>query len=379
MSKRLKVTLIILFSISLLALSFGVGYDLGRSPQSESLGIIEQAWNIIFTDYVDKDKVDASELKQGAVKGMLEALGDPYSSYLDAETYQLGLSSLEGEIEGIGAQVAIREEKITVIAPIADSPADKAGVKAGDIILEINGESTKEMSLAEAVLKIRGPSGTAVKLLIQHQDERQPKAIEIIRAKIELTSVRFEMRGDTALIKITYFSNRTDQELTPIIAGLAGNGAKGIILDLRRNPGGLLDTVVDVFSHFLKEGIAVKVVDNQGRQSTKSTKPSEVTTDLPMVVLVDNYSASGSEVLAGALQDYKRATIAGAKTFGKGSVNLFRQLEDGSGIYITTARWLTPNGRVIEGKGIEPDFQLKEEGEDAVKWAMSYLEGSGRR
>jgi len=379
MSKRMKITLIILFSISLLALSFGVGYDLGRSPQSESLGIIEQAWNIIFTDYVDKDKLDASELKQGAVKGMLEALGDPYSSYLDAETYQLGLSSLEGEIEGIGAQVAIREEKITVIAPIADSPADKAGVKAGDIILEINGESTKEMSLAEAVLKIRGPSGTAVKLLIQHQDERQPKAIEIIRAKIELTSVRFEMRGDTALIKITYFSNRTDQELTPIIAGLAGNGAKGIILDLRSNPGGLLDTVVDVFSHFLKEGIAVKVVDNQGRQSTKSTKPSEVTTDLPMVVLVDNYSASGSEVLAGALQDYKRATIAGAKTFGKGSVNLFRQLEDGSGIYITTARWLTPNGRVIEGKGIEPDFQLKEEGEDAVKWAMSYLEGSGRR
>ena len=378
MSKRLKVTLIILFSISLLALSFGVGYDLGRSPQSESLGIIEQAWNIIFTDYVDKDKVDASELKQGAVKGMLEALGDPYSSYLDAETYQLGLSSLEGEIEGIGAQVAIREEKITVIAPIADSPADKAGVKAGDIILEINGESAKEMSLAEAVLKIRGPSGTAVKLLIQHQDEPQPKAIEIVRAKIELTSIRFEMREDTALIKITYFSNRTDQELTPIIAGLAGNGAKGIILDLRSNPGGLLDTVVDVLSRLLKEGIAVKVVDNQGRQSTKSTQPSEVTTDLPMVVLVNNYSASGSEVLAGALQDYKRATIAGAKTFGKGSVNLFRQLEDGSGIYITTARWLTPNGRVIEGKGIEPDFQLKEEGEDAVKWAISYLKGSAR-
>ncbi len=122
----------------------------------------------------------------------------------------------------------------------------------------------------------------------------------------------------------------------------------------------------------------MKVVDNQGRQSTKSTQPSEVTTDLPMVVLVNNYSASGSEVLAGALQDYKRATIAGAKTFGKGSVNLFRQLEDGSGIYITTARWLTPNGRVIEGKGIEPDFQLKEEGEDAVKWAISYLKGSAR-
>jgi carboxyl-terminal processing protease len=307
---------------------------------------------------------------------MLEALDDPYSAYLDAETYQLSLSNLEGKFEGIGAYVAVQDEQIIIIAPIADSPAAKAGIKAGDIILEIDDRSALEISLVEAVLYIRGPKGTSVRLLILHQDESEPEEIEIIRAEIEVSSVYFEMKGDIAYISITNFSERTDEELSPVLQSITQEAATGIILDLRSNPGGLLHTVVDVASRFLKEGVVVDVVDNQGRHTTSTVEPKGTTTDLPLVVLVDSFSASGSEVLAGALQDYARATIAGTRTYGKGSVNILHQLKDGSGLYITTARWFTPNGRPIEGEGIDPDYELELEGEDAIQWAIDYLKSN---
>ncbi len=378
MSKRIRFMLINLLLVAVLILSFGAGCTLGSRTSSspgENLEAVEQAWNIILDEYVDRDQLDTSALSRAAIEGMLDVLDDPYTSYLDAETYQLGLSSLEGEIEGIGAQVAIQDEKLTIIAPIADSPAAKAGIMAGDIIMEVDGESTSEMSLAEAVLHIRGPKGTAVMLLILHQDETEPEEIEIVRAKIELASVRFEMMGDIAYISIGHFSGRTNEELSPVLESVIEKEARGIVLDLRSNPGGLLEEVIDIASHFLLEGVVVNIVDNQGRRTALEVKPSEVTTDLPIVVLVDNFSASGSEVLAGALQDYGRATIAGSTTFGKGSVNVFRHLKDGSALYITTARWLTPNGRIIEGEGLDPDYELEMEGEDAIQWAIDYLKG----
>ena len=378
MSKVLKIMVIVLLVVSL-ALSFGAGCALGtRTPagSSRGLGIVEEAWNIIFQDYVDRDRLDASQLSQAAIRGMVEALDDPYTVYLDAETYQLSLSSLEGKFEGIGAEVAVRDNQLVIIAPIADSPADKAGIKAGDRILEIDGKPTSEMSLVEAVLLVRGPTGTSVRLLILHQGETEPEEIDIVRAEIELTSVRFEMRQDIAYINITHFSEGTDDELLPVLDSITGEAATGIILDLRSNPGGLLPTVVDVAGHFLKEGIIVDVVDNQGDHTIITVNHKEATTDLPLVVLVDSYSASGSEVLAGALQDYGRATIAGTRTFGKGSVNILRQLGDGSGLYITTARWLTPSGHLIEGEGICPDYELELEGEDVIQWAIDYLKSN---
>ena len=352
-----------------------VGFQLGGrflSGPSEGPDIVKQAWDIIFNDYVDNEKLDSRALSGAAIEGILEAIDDPYSSYLDIRDYQLSLSSLEGEFNGIGAQVTIQDNQLTIIAPIAGSPAEKAGIKAGDIILEINGAPTAEMGLAEAVLKIRGTKGTPVALLILHEGDIEPEVIEIIRDTIEISSVRFEMMQDIAYIDINQFSEQTDKELSAALQEIMGKGARGIILDLRHNPGGLLDAVVDVTSHFLTEGIIVSVVSNQEEHpiSAKSTKP---TTDLPMVVLVDNASASGSEVLAGALQDHGRAVIAGAKTFGKGSVNILRRLNDGSGIYITIARWLTPDGRLIEGEGIEPDYVLDLEGEEAVQWAIDRL------
>ena len=375
MSNTMKYVLIILTFIAIIALAFGTGYNLGGGPTGggEGLGLVEEAWDIIFRDYVDRDQLEPDELSKGAIEGMIESLDDPYSSYIDAETYEIGMSGLEGEIEGIGAQVGIREEKLTVISPIPDSPAARAGVRSEDVILEIDGESTVGMSMVEAVLKIRGPKGTTVRLLIQHADETEPVEIDIVRATIELSSVTVEMVEDIAHLRITHFSKRTADELLTALNDIDQASAKGIILDMRSNPGGILDTVVEVASHFLKDGVVVKVVNNQGEQRALQVKPKELVNELPMVILVNEFSASGSEVLAGALQDHGRAMVAGNVTFGKGSVNIPRELQDGSGLYITTARWLTPNGRLIEGEGINPDIELDLEGEEAIQWAIDYL------
>lgn len=375
MSKA-KVILIVLAVLSLI-LSFGAGCALGaKTPEEAGLGKVEEVWNIVFQDYVERDKLDANALREGAIEGMLEALNDPYSTYLDAETYQLSLSNLEGKFEGIGARVTVKEEQLIVVAPIEDTPAEKAGIKAGDIILEISGESAQGLTLEEAVLKIRGPKGTPVRLLVLHQGETEAEEIEIIRDEIEVPSIHFEMKGDIAYIRISEFSRRTSEELAPFVESIVEEAVTGIILDLRSNLGGVLQETVDVAGYFLREGVVVRMVDNRGQETHSVVEASQLTTDLPMVVLVDSFTASGGEVLAGALQDYDRAIVAGSKTFGKGSVNILRQLGDGSGLYITTARWLTPKGRPIEGEGIAPDYELELNGEDAIRWAIDYLKGS---
>jgi carboxyl-terminal processing protease len=372
MSERNKTVIIILLVAAVIVLSFGTGWVLGsRSSPHQGLGVVGQAWGIIFQDYVDKDRLDAEVLADGAVKGMVEALDDPYTAYLDPTAYELSQKGLEGKFEGIGAYVAAEDDKIVVIAPVAGSPADEAGIRAGDVILAVDGKSTAEMSLTEVVLAVQGPKGTTVTLSILHQGETEPVLLEIVRAEIEVPSVRFEMKDDIAYINITNFSERTVEELAPVMEEVKQQ-ASGIILDLRSNPGGLLDSVVGVASFFLNEGVVLDVVDNEGNHQTYSVEPG-LATDLPMVVLVDDYSASGSEVLAGALQDYGRAVIAGEKTFGKGSANTMYKLEDGSALYITYARWFTPKGRLIEGEGIHPDYELDLENVDAVQWAIDYL------
>jgi carboxyl-terminal processing protease len=379
MSKQIKNLIIALSLAVSLTLSFAVGCALGTGippGPSQGLDVIEEAWSIIFHVYVDQDRLSSDTLSQAAIRGMVEALDDPYTSYLSAEDYQLNLENLGGGFEGIGAHVTVEDGQLTIIAPIPDSPAAEAGIRAGDIVIEIDGRPASEMSLAEAVINIRGPEGTPVRLLILHRGDTEPEKIEIIRAEIEVPSVRFEMRGEIAYINITHFSERTNEELSAVLQSVIQEKADGIIIDLRFNPGGLLDAVVEVTSHFLKEGTVVSVVDNQGERTALEVKPEEPAIDLPLVVLVNNFSASGSEVLSGALQDYGRATIAGAKTFGKGSVNVLRQLEDGSGLYITTARWLTPNDRLIEGEGLSPDYELELEGEDAIQWAIDYLKSN---
>ena len=339
--------------------------------QGEGIELIEEAWNLLAGG--NPDGVDTEILKGAAIEGMVGVLDDPYTSYLDIEYYEIGMSSLEGEFNGIGAYVSVQAGELVIIAPIAGSPADRAGIKPGDIIKEINGESVGPMSLAEAVIKIRGPKGTPVTLLVLHEGDAAPVEIEIIRDRIEVPSVLFEMRDDIAYITLAQFSERTEGELVPVIQQIEEENAEGIVLDLRGNPGGLLDTVVQVASHFITEGVLVQVMSNRGNVAALKVMKTGVTTDLPMVVLVDGTSASGSEVLSGALQDYNRALIVGSNTFGKGSVNVLYKLDDGSGLYVTTARWLTPDGRLIEEQGIEPDIPLDLTGDDAVDWAVDYL------
>jgi carboxyl-terminal processing protease len=378
MSNRLKIIIVSLLVMVSLVLSFGAGCILTQEtvPSTDShLDVVKQAWDIIFGDYVDQSRLDAAKLSQAAIKGMTEALNDPYTAYLDPETYQNFTSSLQGKYEGIGATVGVRDNQIIIIAPIPNSPAAKAGIRAGDILLAVDGESTEGLSPEEVALRIRGPKGTLVRVTVQHQGEATPVELEIVRAEIELPSVSFEMRGDIAYIRIYYFSDRTGSELSPVLERLRQEGAAGIVLDLRSNAGGPLDAVVNVASRFLKEGVVTYLVDNKGGETSYPVKPTSITTDLPLVVLTDNYSASGSEVLAGAIQDYKRGVVAGTRTYGKGSANLLYRLQDGSGLYLTTSRWLTPNRRVIEGKGIEPDYELKLEGDDTIQWAIDYLKG----
>ncbi|MDO9334721.1 MAG: S41 family peptidase [Dehalococcoidales bacterium] len=385
MTKKMRTALISLCIIIALGLSFIGGCTLDifkpasnsnttqNTNQELNLKLLEEAYQIILKEYVEPDKIDTQKMNEGILKGLVQGLNDPYSAYLTQEQYAMSVSDFAGQFEGIGAYVGSENGRVTVIAPIPDTPAAEAGIKSGDIILEVDGKTTIDMSVTEVVLLIRGPKGTPVKLTVLHKDDAEPVTLEIIRAEIKIPSVTLEMKGDYAHITITNFTERTDDELVSVLKTISDNKAKGIVLDLRSNPGGLLSTVIQVASHFLDKGVVVSVVYPDSSKDSDSVNPLAYKTSLPMVVLVDHYSASASEILAGALQDYKRALIAGEKTYGKGSVNQLLKLSDGSGIYITIARWVTPNGNLIEGNGIQPDTELDFETVDGVQWAIDYL------
>ena len=335
--------------------------------------VLSEVWQALNDNYVDKTKLDPTTLSEGAIRGMMQSL-DQFSAYADPETHKLEMSSLAGKFEGIGAVLAMRDNQLTIVSPIEGSPAEKAGIKAGDKILEIDGQRTSNLSLIEATFKIRGAAGTTVKLLVLHDGENEPIEIPIVRAQIMDKSVSLEMHGDIAYIKITQFLQSTGADLQVAISLALDQGAKGIVLDLRNNPGGLLNASADVASQFLAMGMVAKVVDSQGMESVVPVKPGGIGTHLPMVVLVNNGSASASEIVAGALQDYGRAKLIGSQTFGKGSVQVIHPLSDGSALHITAYKWLTPFGRPIDGVGLAPDIASDLKDEALVDWAIQYLE-----
>jgi len=371
-----KTLLVSLVAVGIIIFSFMFGYGAGltSSPSGEAFASLEQAWNIIVSDYVENERINTEQLKEAAIEGMLQLLDDPYSVYMDPAEYQSSFQGFEGKYEGIGAEVAERGGQIIIIAPMPGSPAEAAGILPGDVVLEVDGVSTAGMSLYEVIDNVRGARGTSVVFLVPRQGETEPVEIEIIRDEIDVPSVYFEMMGDIAYIDLD-FTEKTNQELVPVLEAIAAEEAAGIIIDLRNNPGGAVEVVTDVASRFLEEGTVVFTIrDNEGNTEVIEANSQAETTDLPLVVLVNEYSASGSEVLAGAFQAHGRAVIAGSTTFGKGSVNYLIQLADGSGIYITYARWLTPDGKMIEGEGITPDVEL--EGEEAIQWAIAHLHGN---
>ncbi|MDD5288160.1 MAG: S41 family peptidase [Dehalococcoidales bacterium] len=384
MPKKLSIAIVSIALLISLTMTFVVGctFNLINPATTQTtvvtglnLDLLKEARDVIKDYYVEPAKLDDKTLTEGAIKGMVDAIDDPYTAYMSKEMADMSTSDFQGQFEGIGATVGVDEsDRVIIIAPFEDSPADKAGILPGDVVLEVDGKSMSGLTPNDAVVMIRGPKGTTVKLTVLHPNTTEQVVIEIVRATIDLNSVRFEMKGDIAYIKITQFTERTDEELIPCLKTISQNGAKGIIIDLRNNPGGLLDTVVSNVSHFVKSGAVVHVVDRDGNKTTSSVKSvTPKILDIPMVVMVNQYSASGSEVLSGALQDYGRALIAGTTTYGKGSVNTLTRLSDGSAIYITIARWQTPNEHLIEGKGIQPDEVLDFEEVDGIQWAIDYL------
>ncbi|MBN1644053.1 MAG: S41 family peptidase [Dehalococcoidales bacterium] len=381
MSKELKIALISVAVVIGLALSFVGGFSLSlfmttsQQAQGLNLELLNEAYNVIQDRYVDPTKLDDAILTEGAIKGMVDALDDPHSGYMSKEFADMQTSDFEGQFEGIGAYVTSDESgRVVIIAPMVDSPAGKAGILPGDIILGVDGQSTEGMTVNEVVLLIRGPKGTTVQLSVMHSGATDPVTIDVVRDEIEVDSVSLEMKGDIACITISRFTERTEEELIPVLQEILDKDAQGIIIDLRNNPGGILDIVINNVSHFLDNGAVAHVIDKYGNRATSSVEDvSPKILDIPMVVLVNEYSASASEIFAGAMQDHGRALIAGNTTFGKGSVNVLVRLDDGSGIYISVGRWLTPDGNLIEGDGIAPDEAVDFTQVDGIQWAIDYL------
>jgi len=344
------------------------------SPSDNAdFGVLDEIYKVIREDFVDQSSVDQQALRQGAIDGVIEALDDPHTIYIDPESYALGVDVISGEFQGIGARVEQdpTTREIVIVAPFRDSPAEEAGIRSEDVVLAVDGESTEGWSVSQAVRRIRGPEGSQVTLSVRHTNG-ETEDITVTRATIVIPTVftrTVEDRDGNAVDELAYveleqITEKTVPDLRTTVADIRDQGYRGIILDLRRNPGGSLSATVDVADLFLEGGRVLTQVDKDGNETTFDAHPGDAGENIPLVLLVGHGSASGAEVIAGALRDNHRAVLVGETTFGKGSVNHLRELSDGGAIYITIARWLTPNGEQIEGIGLAPDIQVTPSEED---------------
>jgi carboxyl-terminal processing protease len=325
-----------------------------------------EAWNIVHDQYVDQP-VDDTKMMQGAISGMMDSLGDPHSSYMDPTQYQQQLSPLEGEYEGIGAWIDTTGDYVVIIAPITGSPAEAAGLQSGDKVIAVDGEDMTGIDGELVQKRILGPAGTDVTLTIVRESEPQPFDVTITRAKVTIPSVEGEMLDQNiAYVQISTFAQNTDTELQNTLKSLLAQNPDGLILDLRYNGGGYLDTAIDVVSEFLPaDQVAMYEEFGDGTRRTLTTSNKGTAKDIPLVVLVNEGTASASEITAGAIQDYGRGVLVGVKTYGKGSVQNWVPLQNDQGaIRVTIARWLTPKERQINLVGLEPDYTVELTDED---------------
>lgn len=405
--KRFFVSFIFL---ALLGLAFFGGYEHGRG--SLSLGddtaipvdravllnknsradevdfaLFWKVWDILKDTFVDSSELDAKKMLYGAIKGMLASSGDPYTTFFDPKENQSFQEDISGNFEGIGAEMGMKDDILTVIAPLDDTPASRAGLMAGDKILKIDGESTVNMALDEAVHHIRGQKGTQVTLNTFREGDEEAKDVIVERGIIHVKSVRFEMKDDSiALIRVSRFGEETATEFSAAVQSAQSAKARGIVIDMRNNPGGLLDSAVDMASLLLPEKSTVVIEeDGKGTRKELRTRGGDKLSQLPTAVLINEGSASASEIMAGALRENRdNVELIGKKSFGKGSVQQLITVTKDTAVKITVAKWLTPNGNQINKVGISPDEEVSLTRDDvnnkrdpqldkALEWVKSKL------
>ncbi len=339
--------------------------DTSKNPIN--LDLYWETFSVLDNKYVKGNDFDRKEIVYGSIKGMVSSLGDPYTAFMTPKENKDFHDSLHGELQGIGAELTMKEGVITVVSPLKDSPASKAGLQPQDIIIEINHEDAIGLTLEESVLKIRGPKGSKVILKVIRKDVEEPLEIEIKRDIITLDSVSTEFKEDNkyAYISINQFGDTTVEEFDKALDEVLLKKPKGIILDLRFNGGGYLDGAVDIVSRFIEDNVVVIIrkrleKDNEIHFTTGNARIK----DIPVVLLINKGSASASEIVAGAMQDHKRGYIIGEQSFGKGTVQEVVNLSNGASLRVTIAEWYTPNNRSITEKGITPDLEIKRTIED---------------
>lgn len=366
-SRKGKKVALLITVVSVLAVLIGVGAQRRCAAQGasdyESIELFTDVLSIVKKSYVEE--VDTKKLIYGAINGMLSSL-DPHSSFMPPEMYKEMRIETKGSFGGLGIEISIKDGLLTVISPIEDTPAYKAGIKAGDQILKIDDRFTKDMTVMDAVKRMRGAKGTKVTLTIMREGFDKPKEFKLVRDVIQVKSVKFKTLDDGfGYVRIAQFQEKTDDDLVKALATLRkenGGSLRGLVIDLRNDPGGLLDQAVRVADHFLDDGQLIVYTEGREKDSKMrfTARSGGKEAHYPIVLLINGGSASASEIVAGALQDHKRAVVMGTQSFGKGSVQTIIPLSDNSGLRLTTARYFTPSGRSIQAKGITPDITVEQ-------------------
>ena len=369
---------LITFSLAIVVVlaSFSFGFWVGKiqtvcrvcAPEDIDFSLFWEAYHKLQEKFVSPDKIDTQKIIYGAISGMVKALNDPYTVFFPPDESKRFIEDVKGSFEGVGMEVGIRKNQLEVISPLEETPAQRAGLRAGDKILEINGTSTADITVDEAVNLIRGPKGTEVTLTILREGWIEPKEFKIKREVISVPSLKWELKedGDVAYIKLYEFSEKANSDFQAAAIGILNSPAKKIILDLRNNPGGYLEVAQNIAGWFLEKGQIVTIEEfGQGKEPIEyKTEGSAALSKYSIVILINQGSASASEILAGALRDNRGILLIGEKSFGKGSVQELENLRGGSSLKITVAKWLTPKGNTISDVGLQPDIQVQMTDED---------------
>ena len=356
-----------------------------------AFGAFREVWDLVHEEYLNRP-IDDIALVRGAIEGMVKTLGDPYSGYNDPESFRQLSEDLEGQFEGIGVEVAEKDNRIVIVAPIAGSPAEQAGLRPGDIIARVDGKSVAGLTMTELSKLVRGAAGTTVRLTIERAGEAQPLEFTITRARILTKNVEtrdlpdFAREQGLVYVRLASFGQRSAADMRETLTLTMAASPKGLILDLRGNPGGSLFAAIDIASQFIGDGVVMYEEGADGTRQTYTARPGGLATRIPLVVLTDQGSASASEIVAGAIKDRGRGTLIGETTFGKGTVQDWRTLQkEQGGLRLTIARWLTPNGTWVHGQGIAPDIRVPRTPEDRAAGrdpqldrAVQYLLGTVR-